>query len=599
MKIRYLNGQRLKRALIAGSNRVIKNRDYLNSINVFPVPDSDTGSNMAGTLQHVMNGLMRCMDNSVHETVRCAADSALLGARGNSGVILAQFLHGLAEELKDTLTITTQTFGKAVHGAVDYAYEAMSNPREGTILTVLKDWAHSVYDKCTHTDDFTELLKHSVSAAENSLADTPNHLDVLKKAGVVDAGAKGFVDLLEGITQFIYKGEIRELEQLKVEIEEEGPHITDEMGEIAFQYCTECIVEGENIDHKALRPKLLELGDSLIVAGSSSKTKIHVHTNDPNRVFAIAEEYGTLLDEKADDMRDQFRSAHTQHGEIALIVDSSCDLPREVTEELNIHFVPLKVIFGEKTYIDKVSLTPKEFYEMMRKHPDIHPKTSQPTPSDFRNKFEFLGTHYKSLLELSLAGALSGTYQSAKTAARYLEADANIEIIDTKLVSVAHGLLARKVAEAVRDGASLQETKSLALELIPRISLLVTVPELDSLIRGGRVSKMKGFFANSLNLKPIITLDEEGNAVQDGTVFGVEGGKKKIIEMLHEELDPEVPTDFAITHVDAEDNAHWFAEQIEEQFTLDHDIFMMDATPVLAAHAGFGAVAVAFIRPEK
>lgn len=598
MKIRYLNGPRLRRALIAGSNRVIKNREYLNSINVFPVADSDTGTNMAGTLQHVMNGLMHCMDNSVHETVRCAADAALLGARGNSGVILAQFLHGLAEELKDTLTVTTRSFGSAVHHSVDYAYDAISNPQEGTILTVLKDWASSVYEKCSHTDDFAELLNHSVGAAESSLADTPTHLEVLQKAGVVDAGARGFVDLLQGITQFIHKGQIRELEQIKVKIEDEGPIISDDMGEIAFQYCTECIIEGVDIDHKALRAKLGELGDSLIVAGSSSKTKIHVHTNEPNRVFSVAEAHGKLLDEKADDMRDQFRSAHTQHGEIALVVDSSCDLPPDIAEELNLHIVPLKVIFGEKTYIDKVSLTPLEFYELMRNNPDIHPQTSQPTPSDFRDKFEFLGTHYKSILGLNLAGALSGTFQSAQTAARYTEADTTIELIDSRLVSVAEGLLVRRVGEAVRDGTTLEEAKALALRLIPRTKLYVTVPALDSLIRGGRLSKMKGVLANSLNLKPIITLDAKGKAIQTSTVFGVKGGKKKILEILHEELDDSVPTDFAVTHVDAAENARWFADRIREEFTTDHDIFSMDATPVLAAHAGFGAVAVAFITPE-
>ncbi|MCF7803953.1 MAG: DegV family EDD domain-containing protein [Candidatus Marinimicrobia bacterium] len=597
MQIRYLNGIRLKRAIIAGSNSVISNREYLNKINVFPVADSDTGTNMASTLQNMMNGLVTCMDHSVDKISRVAADAALMGARGNSGAILAQFLHGLAEEFSDNITVSTKSFGAAVSNAVDYAYDAISNPREGTILTVIREWAHHVHEKAQHTDDFVEVLRESIGAAKDSLSHTPDHLHVLKQAGVVDAGARGFVDLLEGMANFIKRGKIRELKQLQVEIQETGPNITDEMGEIAFQFCTECIIEGTDIDHKDLRSALSDMGDSLIIAGSRTKTKVHVHTNDPRQVFRIAEKWGKITGEKADDMRDQFRSAHTKHGDIALVVDTACDMPRDLVERFNIQMVPLRVLFGDKTYVDKLSLTPDDFYQMMRNNPDTHPSTSQPTPADFLNKFEFLSSHYDNVLCLSLSGGLSGTYQSAMTAVRNGEFDANIEIIDTKNLTVGAALIVRKVAEAIEDGASIEEATSLAKSLVPRTKLLVAVPSLESLIRGGRVSKMKGLIANLLNLKPVIRIDEDGKAEQFGTVFGVEGGKKKIFKLLQERLDSSVPLDFAIAHVDAMDDAKSFAERIENEFTLNHDIFIQDASPVLAAHAGFGVVAIAYIEP--
>lgn len=597
MQIRYLNGIRLKRAIIAGSNSVITNRDYLNKINVFPVADSDTGTNMASTLQNMMNGLVSCMDHSVEKISRTAADAALMGARGNSGAILAQFLHGLAEEMSNKITVSTKSFGVAVNNAVDYAYDAISNPREGTILTVIREWARHVHEKGQQTDDFVEVLRESIDAAKESLSHTPEQLQVLKEAGVVDAGARGFVDLLEGMVNFVQQGKIQKLKQLQVEIQEEEPNITEDMGEIAFQFCTECIIEGEDIDQKAIRDRLSDMGDSLIVAGSTRKTKIHIHTNEPRKAFQIAGEYGELTGEKADDMRDQFRSAHTKHGDIALVVDTACDLPQDLVEKYNIQMVPLRVIFGEKTYVDKLSLTPEDFYEMMRNNPDTHPSTSQPTPADFSNKFEFLGSHYNSILALSLSGGLSGTYQSAMTAARHVETEADIEIIDTKNLTVGAALIVRKVAEAIEDGASFEEATSLAKSLVPRTKLLVTVPSLESLIRGGRVSKMKGFVANLLNLKPLIKIDEEGKAVQFGTVWGVEGGKKKIFKILRKRLDSATPTDFALAHVDAYQDASDFADQLEDCFTLNHEIFIQDASPVLAAHAGFGVVAVAYIEP--
>ncbi len=600
MKIRYLNGLRLKRAILAGSHNVINNRSYLNKINVFPVADSDTGTNMAATLQSVMNELVTCVDHSVHGTIRVAADSALMGARGNSGVILAQFFHGLAEEMNTKLTVTTSYFGTAVNNAVDYAYQAMSNPREGTILTVIREWAGWVHQRAQKTEDFAELLRDSVEAAEVSLAKTPESLAVLKQAGVVDAGAQGFVDLLKGMVGFIKKGEIREIDRLSVVIQEELPTITEDMGEITFRYCTECLIEGSGIDQRALRSALSDMGDSLIVAGSDTKTKVHVHTNEPREVFRIGNTFGNVINEKADDMQGQFKDAHTQHGDIALITDTACDLPEALVDKYSIHQVPLKVLFGEKTYIDKLSLTPDEFYRLCREHPELHPTTSQPTPADFRNRFEFLGAHYKSILTFTLPAALSGTYQSAHTAANHTEAETEIHLIDSKLVSVGTGLVVRRVAEAIDAGADIDEAKALADALISRTRFFVTVPSLDSLIRGGRVSRMKGLVANLLNLKPIITLSSEGAAEQSGTVFGgVEHGKKKILKILRKHLDADRPADFAITHVDAMEDAHWFRERISAEFTTDREIFIQDATPVLAAHAGFGAVAVAFIAPPE
>jgi len=597
MKIRYLNGIRLKRAIIAGSNTVIRNRERLNKINVFPVADGDTGTNMAGTLQSISGALHTCMDNTVHGIIRTAADSALLGARGNSGAILAQYLHGLANELSNKITVTTVSFGQAAYRAVDYAYNAISNPREGTILTVIKRWAAAIHEKAGHTEDFVEVLKASLSSAKKALAETPEQLPVLKKAGVVDAGAMGFIEMLEGMFHFIQHGKLKELEIYTEEIADAEPTITAEMEDIPFQFCTECLIEDSGIDHSSLRNALVDFGDSLIVAGSSSKTKIHIHTNEPREVFRIAGEYGTVIDEKADDMRNQFHSAHAEHGDVAIVTDTACDLPPDLVKAHRIHMVPLRVLFGNKTYVDKLSLSPEDFYNLLRDHPDIQPTTSQPTPADFLNKFEFLGAHYRSILAFTLAGALSGTTESARSAARNTAGEKQISVIDTRQVSVGIGLVVRRVAEALADGCSAEEAQALAEHLVPRTGLLVAVPSLDALIRGGRVGRMQGALGRLLNLKPIIALDETGKAVKASTAFGMEGSKKKILRMLEDRLDTNQPVDFAIAHVDAPEQARWFADRLNRSFTPDHKIFTQDASPVLAAHAGFGAVAVAYLIP--
>jgi len=208
MKISYIDGNLLKHGIIAGARRVIQMQENLNRINVFPVPDNDTGTNMALTLQSVTEGVISCRDNTIAGMSKCLADSALMGARGNSGAILAQFFQGLAECFKGKLKVTCKHFGEAAQWAKKYAYEAISDPKEGTILTVMHDWAEQIKNQCHKTHDFLELLGDALRAAQRSLKETPKKLKILSKAGVVDAGAQGFVHMLEGIFHFMESGKI-------------------------------------------------------------------------------------------------------------------------------------------------------------------------------------------------------------------------------------------------------------------------------------------------------------------------------------------------------------------------------------------------------
>ncbi|WP_455383551.1 DegV family protein [Salinispira pacifica] len=613
-RISYLDGQRLKRALIAGAKRVIRHREQLNQINVYPVPDSDTGTNMAGTLQAIVQALTPLSSRSLAVVTRTAADSALLGARGNSGTILAQFFHGMAEELKNSAVINTNSFGTAVNNAVKYAYQAITAPAEGTILTVLRHWAERVADRCRKTPDFARLLSDSLNAARTALLATRDKLPSLRKAGVVDAGALGFVHLIEGITSFIDRGRIREVEEIDI-----GPVIEEDRaaayeGDITFRYCTECMIDGTEIDQSSLRQRLMPLGDSLIIAGSTTRTKIHIHTDDPAEVFSVARLYGQLRSHKAEDMKKQHAAAHTEHVDTAIVIDSACDLPADLAEKPFIHMVPLKVTFGEETFVDKVSLTPDRFYTMLRENPRIFPSTSQPAPIDFQKSYSFLVDHYRHVLVISLSGGLSGTYGSAKSAAELLKLSERVRVVDSLNVSIGIGLVVRRVAEAAEAGVAFEELAEMAASLARRTRLLVTVRTVDFMVRGGRVSRTKGLLARLLDLKPIVTLSEEGRAHSIATTRGVDAGKRKILSMLKERLpgslridgsvrtdgSPESggPVDFAIAHVDNREDAEWLAGELRKTFRIERDIFIRDAAPVLATHTGFGTIGLAYIEPE-
>ena len=375
MQIKYIDGPRLHRAIHAGVNHVITRKDYLNKINVFPVPDGDTGTNMAFTLATISEEIKSNNNKRVFKVADAIADASLNGARGNSGSILAQFFVGFADGIGSFKRLTPKRFSQAITVAKEYSYDALSEPIEGTILSVIADWADSVKNIHEKNEDFVKILNFALEQAKDSLRKTPEKLAILKKYGVVDAGAQGFVDFLEGINHFINKGEIDIVDTSAIAepVENFEVELSDE-----FRYCTECLVAGNNIDRIKLKKQLMNLGSSIVLAGSKKKAKIHIHTNDPQAVFTLGHEYGTLSGEKADDMLKQQKDAHGSHEEIAIVVDSGCDLPEDIIEEFNIHMVPVRLNFGDEHHVDKVTITSEEFWNQLQTHP-THPQTSQPT----------------------------------------------------------------------------------------------------------------------------------------------------------------------------------------------------------------------------
>jgi DegV family protein with EDD domain len=596
-RIRYLDGARFRRALIAGARQLFEHRDRLNAINVFPVADADTGTNMAGTLTAVVDGIRALGERAIDAVLRAVADLALEGARGCSGTILAQLFHGLAKEFAGNARLSVLDFGIGVQKAVVYPWEAVSQPREGTILTVLSDWGRAVREWSERTDDFVELLTHAFEVARRSLAGTQEQLDVLSKAGVVDAGAQGLVHLLGGVTSFIATGRIREVEQF-VPINSGNEHVTsDALDCPAFRYCTQFVVEGADIDAAGMRKELAHLGDSVIVAGSPARAKIHLHSNAPAQAYRRMDRHGRIVSQRIEDMTAQYRAVHAAHRDIALVVDSACDLPPEAWERHNIHVVPCILVFDGRTYLDKLTVTPDILFSLLRATRRGHPTTSQPPAGDFRSRYEFLLTHYRSVISLSLSASISGTFDSARAGAKLAGKD--VTVIDSRSASIGLGLIVRRAAEAIEHGEGREEVLRLVHRLVPRTRIHFAVRSLDGLVRSGRVSKVKGLAARLLGLKPLLRLgaDTGGKPVQGATVFGVKGGRKRILRILHGEIDKALPVEFAIAHANAYKDALWFKQRLAEEFTLAREPFVVEATSVLAAHIGEGTVGIAYILP--
>ncbi len=587
MKIKYLDGKRFHAGLIAGGRAVIKSRNYLNKINVFPVADADTGTNMAATMQAILDRSK--IGKTLHDTLSSVSDSALTGARGNSGIIFAQYLHSLSSELPKKGQITVKKFAESAQTAVKHLYDSLMNPREGTMLTVIREWADDLEKRSHKTTDFMHLLTESLDTARASLKDTPNKLKALAEAGVVDAGASGFVEFLEGIVEFIHKGSLKGHHVQPVEdidIEEIDDH-TEKPGE--FRYCNEAIITKCKLTVKELKERLSPYGDSLIVAGDQAKIHLHIHSNEPEKLFGELQEIGKVSGSKVDDMARQYEIVHERANKIGLITDSTSDIPGELVDKYQISQLPLGINFGDKEYLDKKTIKPEKFYSMIRTEP-IHPESAQPTPKMIKTLFDFTSSHYDDVIVLSVSEFLSGTYNSMKQIAANME-NTNIHIVDTRQISASHGLITMRVAEAIEQGLSVEEILEKLSKWIEDTELYTDIQTLKYMVKSGRVKPFAGFVASMLNLKPLVILDNTGKANLIGKSIIRKQNMDRTINMIKEKLKYKKLYNYCIVHAENLPRAKQYAELLTT-ITGKRPAYIMPISPVVGVHNGVGVVGI-------
>ena len=579
MSIEYIDGIRLYRSLLAGLRRVVSRQEYLNKINVFPVPDGDTGTNMAFTLTSIEEGIQNNAYSDIKKMSMAIADSALDGARGNSGAILAQFFVGFADGIKDVKKINTDEFSQAISHAKNYSYDALTKPREGTILSVIRSWSESLESSSKKSNDFLTILSSGLINAQKALEKTPQQLEVLAKAGVLDAGAQGFVDMLSGIQEFVELGSITETDLTIIEsFEKEVITTTNEK----YQYCTECIILGENIPRRLLKERLMDLGDSIVLAGTKIKAKVHIHSDEPHKVFTLCKEYGSIQGEKTDDMIKQQADAHSSHSSTAIIVDSGCDLPEEIIDTMNIHVIPVRLNFGNTHYVDKVSLTSDEFWKELKTNPN-HPQTSQPSPGDFRRQYQFLSSHYESAISIHLPEALSGTYQSAITAAKSLSTF-SVNILDSFSGTIGTGLIAMRTAEAIAKGKNINEVKIIAKQAIENTQLYVGLDNLDNIVKGGRISPTVQKIANFFKINPYLAFKKDG-LKPVGISFGNNDKANKFRKFVENKIPKNKKVRIGISHAQMNIFVENWIKSLINRFG-ENNVITTDIGPALGVHTG-------------
>ncbi len=598
MKIKLLDGKKFYRAFQNGASVVDKNKSHLNKINFFPVPDNDTGSNMSYTL--VSTAARVTPDKSIYNTLESISDYIVKSARGNSGLIMAQFFNGLHKKMSQKNTVTTKDFADDVKNTVPYLYENVGEPVEGTMLTVIKDWSEKLPELAENIDDFVILFEHSLETARKSLEQTKYQLQVHQEYNTVDAGAQGFVYFLEGVLNSWHKieAEKSESENMTDQIEDDNASRVDvpqsELDKLSFRYCTEILLQGD-ISGEKIKPLLVDKGDSLQVASSGSSTRVHIHTDDPAGVVYLLRDKGRILEQKVDDMLRQLEMSHAGKNDTALVTDSIADIPREVLDKYGIHMIPLNILIDGTNYLDKLTIKPKYFYEYLEEAEEF-PSSSQPGVDFIYDYLEKLAGYYDSIFIISVSEKLSGTGRAFKQAIARLEADRDIKInyLDSQLNSGAQGLLVIKAAEELAAGKSPETVEKTIKKYRKKSQIFVNVNDFDYMVRGGRVSAMKGFFAKLLNLKPIIALDEDGDGDIKGKALTKRGVRRKINKYVKQIAAENRIEKYALVHARAPQLMQDWQQEIESILNFSPS-FSLHVSSITALNSGPGTVGLSIL----
>ena len=364
-----------------------------------------------------------------------------------------------------------------------------------------------------------------------------------------------------------------------------------------YRFCTECIVTGADIDRRKLRETLSELGDSLVLAGTKRKARIHVHVNEPEAVFEIGRRFGDVSSEKSDDMRRQARSSHDAAARFAVITDSAADIPEADMDRLDIHMVPCRIQFGDRGYLDKVSITSEEFFTELASNPH-HPTTSQPSPGDFRRQFQFLASHFPDVVSINLTGAASGTLQAARSAADRTNANGRVHVIDSLNASLGLGQLVVFAAECAKAGIDIDETLATIRKLVPRTHTFALLKDLRYIVHGGRMPRWVKTATDILRLTPIIRATPDGRIGTASFFFGKRNRIDRFAKYVARRINQYSSLNVGIAHAVCPDDAAELEYALRDKLPQIGRLSVTQLGAGLGAHGGPGTLLVS-AQPSK
>lgn len=577
-------------SILNGARLVIQNKEELNSINVFPVADGDTGSNLSSLMQSIINNVSIKTD-SIKEVLENLSSAALIGARGNSGLIFAQYFSALSENYSDSNYM--QMFQRALVNA----YESVSQPQEGTILSAIKVWTTVLEKEYVLTNSFSHSLIVAQEATQKAVLDTQYQLPILKKNKLVDSGAKGFYYFIKGFTETYCSQDVDKTDLIDVNMTNTYmQHENRSTEKPELRYCSEFIINHLNISRDDLKKLLLDEGDSLIVVGNSTQTKVHLHTNDPKKILQILQKFGQINYHKVDDMLIQYLATKHRKTSIAIVTDSIADISKSYIQENQIHCIPMNIISTRENFLDKITIDSGDIREKINRGDSF--STSQPSIQTVDSLLSFLENKYDHVLVLTVSAELSGTYQLISQRIKENQYSSDwIQIIDTKKNSVAQGLLVEAAVELAKSDIDFTELVRKIKEIRSKAFIYVSVPDLTPMIKSGRVPKLLGKITQTVSVVPIVGLDSLGKGKLVGVRFNQEQSLNAIMKKIKKLVKEDNLEKIVVAHVDNIEKANLIAKKVKELTNKPCDV--LESSAAIAISAGIGSIAIAGTRKRE
>ena len=537
----HVDGAIFRRWVVGGADWVRRTRDAIDEINVFPVADGDTGTNMALSLASTAAALREWDDHHLGEATRRAAAASIEGAKGNSGLILAHWFLGLRQAVGARARMTLGELGEAFHLAADAVYGAMDEPVEGTMLSVMRAVGHRAREVSTQSGcDLHALLSETLGAADEALRRTPEQLEVLRAAAVVDAGAQGLVNFLLGASRAL-RGEVAVAPAATTSLSATAS--AAHHGDDQHRFCTEVTLRGVRLDRQRLRGRFAGLGSSLQIVVGEGVCKLHIHTDRPEEILRLAGRLGAVDERKVDDMWRQGQVGVTalqsplvpiteQPGSVAVICDSTADLPASLRTAHSIELVPLQVLFGNEVFRDQVDLSSSEFYRRLTGG-DAYPTTSQPAPRAFLEALDRVRPD-REVVVATLSKHLSGTFRAAQHGVM-LARQPRVEVFDSASVSLGLGMMTLNAARLAALGASMKEVLEWLRRWQQDTGLVFSLATLQYLHRGGRIGRARFLAGRLFGVRPLLTF-EAGEVVPLAKVRSGEEAVERAATILQQRL---------------------------------------------------------------
>ena len=588
-----ITGKDLYGSLTFGFYNLRENMHTINTINVFPVADGDTGSNITHTLKSILSNTDG--SGSVSDISNNFARTALIGARGNSGMIIAQFFHGFSLIANEFEELTLKTLVAATREAVAAAYRAVETPMEGTILTVMRSWADQLSRFEGSDIPISIQLRRALRAARKAEKETTNQMELLRRAGVVDAGAKAFVSILEGVDQYLLNpARVFSETNLLVHAASSTSEPVHAHENSRYRYCTEALLRIPQGRQQQVRDAVTDLGDSLVLGSYQDQMRVHLHTDEPALMFERLGLLSHIEEQKVDDMFMQQLAVTNRNSDTVIVTDSSADIPQQVVDELRIYRIPQIIQIGESSYFDRITISSPLLLNILDSNAQ-KVSSSMPSIGEIQRHFEFLAQHYKHIVVLSVSSKLSGTYNAYQLAAKALQdKGADISIIDTKLNASAQGLVAQEAARSVAKGVKGEALLQSIRETAERTTIMVSVQSLKMMVGGGRIPKKLGSLLLKLNLKPVVGLSKEGGGAILGLRLSRTGSIAALVGRFMKVYRKQGIQAYGLSYIGDASLATSVA-QIVEQKTGMKPLFVEQASPVIALHAGKGSISLSYI----